>query len=203
LARLVFWICTRLRLFALDCAYLRPKLRPCFLLQIALRYWTCSLFLILITILDIYARMPPKYRVAKNNVRVDDPGCIHIYIYIIYILYTYNYIYIYMCIISYIRLTMWRIIIALLGHIVEWNPHVCSPNLLVWCISTNLPGPSICTAASFVFSYAFRPGTPVRESYRMGFSALSRRFSPTKKSHEYRHYWSFKVVPPTVMFVGL
>ena len=29
-------ICARLRLFALDCAYLRPKLRPCFLLQMPL-----------------------------------------------------------------------------------------------------------------------------------------------------------------------
>ena len=58
IGRLLFWIYAWLGLFALDCAYVRPKLRPCFLLQIALRYWKCSLFLILITILDICSKAP-------------------------------------------------------------------------------------------------------------------------------------------------
>ena len=64
--------------FAPGCAYLRPKLRPCFLLQIALRYGKCSLFLILITILDICANAP-KVQASKMNVTIKDPG---IYIYI-------------------------------------------------------------------------------------------------------------------------
>jgi hypothetical protein len=58
IGRLLFWIYAWLGLFALDCAYVRPKLRLCFLLQIALRYWKCSLFLILITILDICSKAP-------------------------------------------------------------------------------------------------------------------------------------------------
>ena len=71
IGRLIFWIYAWLGLFALDCAYVRPKLWPCFLLQIALRYWQCSLFLILITILDICSKAP----------KVKTPGILYIYVY--------------------------------------------------------------------------------------------------------------------------